>query len=83
MPPAIRYDIIIVSIVAVPEVLPMAVTPEYRRRRRAGFLAQGLCGECGRPSRQERTLCQPCADRIAAGNRRYLRRLTDARNAER
>lgn len=40
--------------------------PEERRRAR--YLA-GICARCPAPHRHERTLCQACADRIAARTR--------------
>ena len=41
--------------------------PEYMRRRRAEFKAQGVCGQCcARPAKPGRVTCQICLDRTEA-----------------
>jgi hypothetical protein len=54
-------------------------TPETRRRnnernkkRRQGFIAQGLCSSCGKNPLATKTLCQGCADDMARKQKQRL-----------
>ena len=43
----------------------------YMKARRENFIAQGLCGICGKPSRPNRTTCLDCAIRTAKVHKKY------------
>jgi hypothetical protein len=57
-------------------------TPETRRRnnhrnkkRRQGFIARGLCGQCGKNPLATMILCRKCADKMAEKQKQRLHRL--------